>query len=252
MLAYALLPIALFAQAPCRFSIVGGLFQDFAPSFFHMQKVLIPTLQKMGARIEIEMVRPGYVPQGQGHIQMSVSPIAHFLNPLSMPEQGKVTHIEGMALASHLEKEKVAERMARRSQKILAAKGYEAKIEIVDDQTSVQKGAVFFLRAQTDKGCLLGADQAGRMGRRSETIAEFVSTSLLEDLAANATADRHLADQVILFAALAQGITSYSIPRLTEHVESNLWLVEKILGAKTKKRENILDVEGIGFQPRVL
>ena len=248
MLAYTLLPIALFAKAPCHFSIIGGLFQDFAPSFFHLQKVLIPTLQKMGARIEIEMVRPGYIPQGQGHIQMSVYPISGFLKPLSMPEQGKVTQIEGMALASHLEKEKVAQRMALRGQKILAAKGYEAKIDISNDQASVQKGAAFFLRAQTDKGCILGADQAGKLGRRAETIAEFVATALLQDLTTNATVDRHLADQLILFAALAQGESRYSIPFPTQHVESNLWLVEKILGVKTQKRENNLQVEGIGFR----
>jgi RNA 3'-terminal phosphate cyclase (ATP) len=75
---------------------------------------------------------------------------------------------------------------------------------------------------------------------------------LLEDLAAKATADRHLADQLILFAALAQGKSRYLIASLTEHVESNLWLVEKILGAKTQRRGNVLQVEGIGFQRRVI
>jgi len=53
MLAYALIPLALFAKTPSRFSIRGGLFQDFAPSFFHLQRVLLPVLQKMGARIEL-------------------------------------------------------------------------------------------------------------------------------------------------------------------------------------------------------
>jgi RNA 3'-terminal phosphate cyclase (ATP) len=252
MLAHTLLPIALFAKAPCHFSIHGGLFQDFAPSFFHMQKVLIPTLQKMGARIELEMVRPGYVPKGQGHIQMSVNPISGCLEPLTMVTQGKVARIEGMALASHLKNERVAERMAFHGQKILTAKGYEAQIEIADDKTSVQKGAAFFLRAETDKGCILGADQAGKPGRRAENIAEYVVSSLLEDLAAKAATDRHLADQLILFAALSQGKSSYSIASITEHVESNLWLVEKILGARTQKRGNILQVEGIGFQRRVI
>jgi RNA 3'-terminal phosphate cyclase (ATP) len=252
MLAYSLLPIALFADAPCHLSLTGGLFQDFAPSLFHMQRALIPSLQKMGARVEIAMVRPGYVPQGLGHIQMSVFPVPDSLKPISMPEQGKVTRIDGIALASHLEKEKVAERMALHGKKILAAKGYEAKIKIWDDRTSVQKGAAFFLRAQTDRGILLGADQAGKLGRRSETIAEFVAASLLKDLSANATVDRHLADQLILFAALARGRSRYSIPFPTSHVESNLWLVEKLLGAKTHRVENILHVEGIGFQRQVI
>jgi RNA 3'-terminal phosphate cyclase (ATP) len=160
-------------RSPSRFSLVGGLFQDFAPSFFHLKRVLIPTLQKMGARIELEMVRPGYVPQGQGHIQMTVFPLASFLNPLLMVAPGAVRRIEGAALASHLEREKVAERMARHCQKIMAAEGEKPEIEVLDDQTSVQKGAAFFLRAETEKGCFLGADQAGKPGRRSEAIANL-------------------------------------------------------------------------------
>jgi RNA 3'-terminal phosphate cyclase (ATP) len=252
MLAYTLLPIALFADAPCRFSMMGGLFQDFAPSFFHMQKVLIPLLQKMGARVDLEMIRPGYVPRGQGHIQLTVSPLSGSLKPFSMTDQGILTRIEGMALASHLVNEKVAHRMTHQCQKILAAKGYHAKMDAWEDTTSVQKGAALFLRAETDSGCLLGADQAGKLGRKSEEIGEFVALSLLEDLATKATTDRHLADQLILFAALARGQTRYSFPRLTDHIESNLWLVEKILGAKTQKEKNFIQVEGIGFHRGVI
>jgi RNA 3'-terminal phosphate cyclase len=56
---------------------------------------------------------------------------------------------------------------------------------------------------------------------------------------------------LILFAALARGQTRYSIPRPTEHVESNLWLAEKILGAEIRREKNVLQVEGIGFHRRV-
>ena len=182
---------------------------------------------------------------------MSVFPLAGFLNPLLMVEPGAVTRIEGTALASHLEKERVAERLARRCRKILAEERWNPEIEILEDQSSLQKGAVFFLRAETEKGCFLGADQAGKLGRRSEAIAEFVASSLLEDMKTKAATDRHLADQLILFAALARGKTRYSIPRLTAHVESNLWLAETILGVETRRVENELQVEGIGFQRRV-
>jgi RNA 3'-terminal phosphate cyclase (ATP) len=116
------------------------------------------------------------------------------------------------------------------------------------DKTAHQKGAALFLRAETNTGCLLGSDQAGKPGRRSEAIAEFVATSLLEDLETKATTDRHLADQLLLFAALARGTTEYLIPRATEHVQANLWLVERILGAKGDLQGNHLRLEGIGFQ----
>ena len=141
--------------------------------------------------------------------------------------------------------------MARHCRKIMKGEGWQPEIEVLEDQTSIQKGAAFFLRAETENGCLLGADRAGRLGRRSEDIAEFVVSSLLEDLKTEPATDRYLADQLILFAALARDQTRYSIPRPTEHVESNLWLVEIILGAKTRRKNNFLEVEGIGFHRRV-
>ena len=248
MLAFTLIPLALFARRPCRFSIQGGLFQDFAPSAFHMREVLIPMLRRMGAEVRLEILRPGYVPKGQGHLMLEVKPLHGFLNPIMMNRQGNVREIWGISLASHLEKGKVAERMATHCERLLGEQGYPARVEVHSDKTAPQRGAALFLRADTDTGCLLGADQAGKPGRRSEAIAESVVGTLLEDLRTKATTDRHLADQLILFAALARGTTQFLIPSVTDHVEANLWLVEKILGAKVELRGKGLRLEGIGFQ----
>ena len=248
MLAFTLIPLALFARRPCRFSIVGGLFQDFAPSAFHMREVLIPLLRRVGVEGRLDILRPGYVPQGHGHLILEVKPLEGFLKPFVMNEQGNLKEVWGISLASHLEKEKVSERMASHCKELMEKQGYPVRIEVLSDKTAVQKGAALFLRADTDTGCLLGSDQAGKPGRRSEAIAEFVVASLLEDLQTKATTDRHLADQLILFAALARGTSEYLIPGTTEHVRANLWLVEKILGAKSELQGNHLRLEGIGFQ----
>ena len=248
MLAFTLIPLALFAGSPSHFSLTGGLFQDFAPSAFHMQKVLFPILRGMGAEVRIEILQPGYVPKGQGKLRVEGNPLSRSLKPVQMPERGNVSEIRGISLASHLENEKVSARMADECLRLLAKEGYAANMETLDDRAAAQKGAALALWAMTDRGCLLGADRAGAPGRRSESIAQFVVHSLLEDLATQATTDRHLADQLILFAALAKGQTRYRIPRMTDHILSNLWLVEKILGVKTEWKENILTLEGIGFE----
>jgi len=248
MLAFTLIPLALFAKGPSRFTLTGGLFQDSAPSAFHMQKILLPILRRMGAEVHVEILRPGYPPRGQGSLQVETNPLSGSLTPLHLTEQGRVKAIQGVSLASHLEEGKVSARMAEESRRLLDKHGYRPIITTIDDQHAAQKGAALCLWAETGTGCLLGADQAGAPGRRSESIAQFVVSSLLEDLATQATTDRHLADQLILFAALAKGTTRYLIPRMTDHVRSNLWLVEEILGVKTELKGNILTIEGIGFQ----
>ena len=58
---------------------------------------------------------------------------------------------------------------------------------------------------------------------------------------------RRIADQLIFWAALAQGTSRYRIPLVTEHVETNLWLVETILGAKTEAGKDLtIEIEGVG------
>ena len=49
-------------------------------------------------------------------------------------------------------------------------------------------------------------------------------------------------------AALAQGTSRYHIPRLTEHVETNLRLIESILGAKTKIGKVLMvEIEDVSY-----
>jgi RNA 3'-terminal phosphate cyclase (ATP) len=247
MLAFSILPLAVFSPVPQKMTISGGLFQDFAPSAHHLQRILLPLLVRMGITAELAIVRPGYVPKGGGVIEIRTHPTEGSLMALSLENQGRVSDLRGVSLASHLSRQEVSNRMAKQCRKILSRKDLRARFEILDDASAPQRGATLFLVAETDTGCLLGADQAGRAGRPSEKIGSFVARSLLEDLGTGATVDRHLADQLILFAGLAKGRTTYLIPRPTDHVETNLWLIERILGAKTSVKKNRLTIEGIGF-----
>lgn len=248
MLAMTVLPILCFGSGATKVRISGGLFQDFAPSAFHMEQVLFPILKKMGFDVHLKIIRPGYIPQGQGIIEVEARPVKDKLKSITLLNQGKITQLTGISLSSHLKSGRVSERMAESCNQVLKQKGYEAKFDILHDETSLQKGAALFICAKTSNGCIIGADMAGKIGRSSEKIGRYVAKTLLEDLVTKATVDRFLADQLIIYAALADGISEYIIPGMTDHIESNLWLVEKIIGAKTMIEENYLKIEGIGFK----
>ena len=247
MMAFTLIPLALFARGRSHFTIRGGLFQDFAPSALHMEKVLLPFLRQMGARVDMKITRPGYTPKGNGELGVSVEPAEAPLKPFEKTQRGQIRRIQGVSLASHLAREAVARRMAERSRELLGREGCNPEIEIIEDSTAVQKGAALLLWAESECGCRLGFDMAGKLGRSSESIAQGVVSGLLGDIASGATVDRFAADQLILFAGLAAGRSRYIVPRLTGHIESNLWLVEKILGARTEFKQNLICVDGIGF-----
>ena len=247
MMAQTLVPLACFAPKSSKFRLEGGLFQDFAPSAYHMKFVLLPILEQMGIHAELEIIRPGYVPKGGGIIEIRLEPVKK-IKPLNLTEQGKILGIKGIALCSHLKERKVSHRMAEECRKTLSSYGYKAEIEEIYDESSLQEGAALAIYAEMSSGSRIGADRAGRPGRNSESIGRYVAQSLIEDVKTDATVDGYIADQLIIYAGLAEGITRYSIPGITEHVETNLWLIEEFLGAKTRISSNIIEIEGIGFK----
>jgi len=246
MMAQTLLPLACFAERPSKFRLEGGLFQDFAPSTYHTKFVLLPLLRQMGIQARFEIIRPGYVPRGGGIIEIKVEPIKK-LKPLKLTEQGKIPGIKGIALSSHLKEREVSRRMAKECRKVLSSYGYKSEIEEIYDESSLQEGAALAIYAETSLGSRIGADRAGRPGRSSESIGRHVAQSFFEDIKTGAAVDRYIADQLIIYAGLAEGITKYSVPGITEHVETNLWLIEEFLGSKTKIKGNLIEIEGIGF-----
>jgi RNA 3'-terminal phosphate cyclase (ATP) len=248
MLALSILPLACFADAPVSTRLRGGVFQDFAPSPYHMQHVLAPLLQRMGAAMELSVVRAGYVPTGEGIIELHVEPVRRPLRPLSLAEQGSITGVCGIAFSSNLEERGVSERMAAVCEKRLGQAGLAAKIARVYDKSASHAGASLAVWGKSSTDCLLGADRAGALRRSSESIGRFVAQAFLDDLATGATVDRHLSDQLVLFAALAEGASSYLVPRPSEHLESNLWLAE-LFGATVRHSGRNVTIEGLAFSP---
>lgn len=249
MLALGMLPVLAFSGSPVTVELRGGLFQDFAPSAFHLQQVVLPLLCKMGLKAQIEIVRPGYVPRGGGILHLAVKPLIGTLQAVMREKSGPVTKLWGIALSSHLEERQVSRRMADTARDKLAKAGYRAEIEIRHDAESRQRGAALALFADRGATVRLGADQAGALRRRAESIGQHVAQQLLDDLATGATVDRFAADQIIPFAALAEGESRFLIPTVTDHVLTSLWLAEEFLGAQVKIDGQQLTVNGVGFWP---
>jgi RNA 3'-terminal phosphate cyclase (ATP) len=246
MLALSVLPLACFAEAPVRARIEGGLFQDFAPSPHHLQHVCAPILQRMGAEIDVAVMRPGYVPGGAGVLELTVRPSGR-LTGITPSEQGRVENVRGIALASRVAERRVPVRMAAACERVLETAGLACDIDRVDDNEARHPGANLTIWAESTRGCRFGADRAGAYGRTSEAIGQFVARTFLADVRSGATVDRHLADQLVLFAALAHGSSHYRVPQITDHLLSNVWMVRQF-GATVSVADKTIEIEGTSLR----
>jgi len=248
MLALGILPIACFADAPTVARIGGGIFQDHAPSPHHLAAVVAPLLRRMGVRVELALLRAGYPPAGGGLLELRVEPARDRLAPLVLAEAGAPGPVAGVAFASHLAARRVAERMASACEAALREGGLAASLRREEDESAAQAGASLAVWCERAGRGRLGADRAGGPRRSSEAIGRYAARALLEDIASGASVDRHAADQLVPFAALAAGTSRWRAPGPSAHLDSNLWLAS-VFGARVRSRGPDVEIDGIALPP---
>ncbi len=249
MLLMATLPICLYAQIPVRLHVAkGGTDTRNAPTINYLRNVLLPALKCMGVEAEITVQKYGYYPKGMGEATMTVKPNNN-LKAFAPEGFGKLVGIKGISVCTFLSDRQVAERQAQAARETLLKSGYNADIQIVNDQSNaIQKGSSIVLWAQTDSGVLVGADAIGEIRKMAEDVGKEAARKLIVELSMNPTADVFLADMLIPYMALAKGHSIVYTRTISEHIESNMWLMEKMLNVKfsTQKVNNLYRIEKTG------
>lgn len=230
--------LAAVAENPIIVDIKGGAtFGKFAPPLIYTREVLLPVMNKMGSKSEINILRHGFYPVGGSRVQIKINP--HFsLTPLNMSNRGNLVTLQGVSVASsHLKPARVAERQADAAGKLLEGKGYrpEIKSQYADSDCP---GSGIVLWAKTSTGCILGSDGLGERGKPAEKVGKEAASSLIRALESGACLDTHLSDQIIPFLALTKGRSVFTAPELTPHAKTNMWVVEKFLKTSYKTTHN--------------
>lgn len=246
MLLLTILPICAYAKRHVSLRVTrGGTDVRNAPTVNYLKHVLLPMLGRMGLKATLAVQKYGYYPKGLGEIILEVDPCPN-LSPIRLERFGELQHVKGISVCTFLADRKVAERQAVAAEALLKSAGLMSSIEIVNDMSNpLQKGSSLMLWAQTDSGALLGGDAIGELGKPSEKVGREAASNLLKEIAAKATVDAHLADMLVPYVALARGNSVYLSGFLTEHLDTNIWLADKILGTKFHliKVENRYKVE---------
>ncbi|HLN89056.1 MAG TPA: RNA 3'-terminal phosphate cyclase [Candidatus Binatia bacterium] len=233
MLLLATLPICLFALSPVRLHVAkGGTDTIHAPTINYLRFVFIPALKRMGVDAEITVQKYGYYPKGMGEATLTVKPNKH-LKPIILETFGNLNRIKGVSVCTFLADRQVAERQAKAAQDYLSLRDCKADIEVVNDQSNpIQKGSSIALWAGTDEDVIVGADAIGELRKMSEAVGKEAAERLLTELDAKPTVDVFLADMLVPYMALAQGKSVLLVRTISEHIESNIWLMEKMLNVQ--------------------
>ena len=217
-----LLPLAL-ASGDSTVILHGGTHVDMSPSYDYVHDVWLPMLARMGIHAELSLMRSGWFPVGKGEVRLRIAGAAE-LRPLRLEHRGPLSAVTGRALAANLPSP-ICKRMASHARDFLAQAGIAADIDVVVLDAACP-GAGVYLTAHYENS-LAGFSAQGKRGKPAEKVAEESCSALLRHYQSGAALEQHLADQLILPAALCRGESVFGVECISPHLVTNAWVVER-------------------------
>jgi RNA 3'-phosphate cyclase len=248
MLFSAVLPPLLFAMQPSEITITGGTHVPFSPPFHYLAKLFLPALRKMGAEVELELVRWGFYPKGGGEIRAYIKPCS-ILKSIQQQRRGSLQELKLSAYSANLP-DHIVQREISHARKRLAE--YCEYLSLHSAQCSaLSPGNFVFLMADYEHG-KAGFSSLGKRGKPAEEVADEVCLDFRDFDMTMATMDSHLADQLILFTALAQGESVFATEKITSHLTTNIDIIRMFLAADidVESITGKVQATGIGLTPR--
>ena len=241
LLLQTILPIVIFSNKKVSITIFGGTDVPGSPTINYYKKVFAYYLEKFGVTLKINVEKYGFYPKGGGKVNVEVGGIKN-LNSVRFVERGELKEISAFSIASkELQKAKVAERQLSGLESVLGKiNGSYQYVDTLSIGTSLLAIAEY-------ENCVLGKDGLGEKGKRAEDIGREVGTELKKSIESNTCLDKFMADQILIFAALAKGTSEFTIEEFTDHVNTNMITCEKLLNVRFVKEGNKVKVDGIGF-----
>ncbi len=231
LLLQSLLPSLCVTEKPSRLILKGGTHVPWSPPYHYFSDVLVPTLSRMGVTVECHLERWGWYPGGGGDVRVNVKPGPR-ITPVSLVDRGPLKAIHGISAVSNLPGHIAARQRDEARREIRNILGREAEIESFTDAPSSGRGSFLFLLAEFE-GCIAGFSSLGERGKPAEDVAREAVSALVEHVHADGSLDPHLADQILIFMALAAGNSTLTTTRITDHLLTNLWVIERFLGKRT-------------------
>ena len=250
LVADTLLPLAVRVREPVTASLSGGTDVRWSPSADYLRRVKLPVLRAFGLDATVDIERRGFYPAGGGELAVEIRPSS--LTPLELGSGGREsdgsigsrsgtagapghdtdshTSVHAVAAAA-LEDEDVADQAADAAVAKLDARGVDSTASTTTAYAEADSPGIVLTVVNEAGTTPEGGDAAPRAGfvgyGDADTSPASVADTAVEAaerwVESDAPVDAHLADQLVVWLALAGG--SVPISRVTDHVRTNVDLV---------------------------
>lgn len=221
LVAQTIIPILLKADKKSDIRIIGGTHVMKSPSYDYFEKIFVPAINRFGAKVECKMINAGYYPKGGGVIDLTIEPS----NLTGVTYWPKEETIEGIISIANLDMS-----IAIREKKVFINNKIE-KVRVREEKSLSEGTSVTCYKGY------IGSYVIGEKGKRAELVAKEAIENMNCE---KGEVDTHLADQLLLYAALAEGKTTYETSKISMHLETNSEVIQKFYNRKITLGNKIL------------
>ena len=213
----------------------GATWNLWAPSVVYLKHVLFPLLWEES---KIRVLRDGFYPRGGSYVRVKTKKLPQ--TKIDITEPGEIQNINVFSFCSEkLRRQNVHVRQAVRARKLILKQfNIEPYVQNLYSHTlSPGSGLLIYIKTANS---VIGADAIGELRKSSEAVAEEAFYNLMEEFNGGAV-DSHAADMLIPYMGLA-GSGRIKTSRITDHIKSNIDIVEQFIPVKFKIDENIISL----------
>lgn len=206
-----------------RLRLRGGTDVKWAPGWDFFNFVFLKNLRRMGVVVDTKLVNRGYYPKGGGEAEIVLKPVDKIM-PFFCDNSLDFNRVDGIVHLCNLP-DHVGSRMKHAAIKRLVSKGFESSISI-DKCDSLSMGTGITLWSESD-GFVLGSLGLGERGVPAERVGEIAADNLMDEISSGACLDVFCFDQLLVYMAIASGISDCLVKGVSSHASTNMWLVSR-------------------------
>jgi RNA 3'-terminal phosphate cyclase (ATP) len=249
-------PLAL-AGASSTLTLLGGTHLAGGPSFHELALVWAPAMARLGFGFELGLQAAGFAPEGGGACTVRIEP-AHAMPPLDLRQRGLLQSVLLLALVGVVPwADAVA--VAAHAERGLKALGVPSESERIAMPVHGSRGRQTLLVASFER--IRSGHAAIRAGARAgEGAAGEAVASLQAHLERGGAVDPHLADQLLLPAALLAArlvppvagivpVTRFTASSLTRHLEGTAAVIRRFLDVEVSLVGHLGEEVEVRVQP---
>jgi RNA 3'-phosphate cyclase len=239
LIAQTLIPIAIFRGLDLDLEIVGGTEVPASPTIDYLQRLVLPIYRLIGGDVQIDLKQRGYYPKGGGVINVRVrgsksspKPLTLLQSPLSGALEADLFACCSSSLPEHITKRGLESAKGVLERSNIRVRNSDRN----SGEQTLSPGTSILVYMQNDQQ-YVGSSAIGERGKRAEEVGSEAASGFIEEAANRPCVDSHLSDMIVTLACCIPDRSAFTTSKITRHLETNLWISEKMTGMKSSITE---------------